>query len=197
MVPDIPVRDGYKSFNVNLLEALIQGYSDLKISINDLLEFSVLLANNVFGQSWKIGPNNEDESENKNEGEDVTENPDKPKVTKKRKKLEDLSHTMPCRKAILNWTETGAILNFKYLAEEITKASDVDSVVVLGIDDTVKAAGHKKHDVKCGTVTIVDKDKKRTNYSVGYSANISHSGEDAAESVRHTLTMMAVLTSTS
>ena len=61
----------------------------------------------------------------------------------------------------------------------------------------MKAAGHKKHDVKCGTVTIVDKDKKRTNYSVGYSANISHSGGDAAESVRHTLTMMAVLTSTS
>ena len=77
VVPDIPVRDGYKSFNVNLIEALIQGYSDLKISINDLLEYSVLLANKVFGQSWKIGSNTEDESENNNVGEDVTENPDK------------------------------------------------------------------------------------------------------------------------
>ena len=45
-------------------------------------------------------------------------------------------------------------------------------------------------------MTIVDKQKKRANYSVGYSSNISHSGEDASLSVQHTLTMMAVLSST-
>ena len=76
------------------------------------------------------------------------------------------------------------------------EAKDKGEVVVLGLDDSLKADGNKKYDVKTGHITIVDKEKTRTTYSTGFSHNISHSGADQAENVNHTFAMMAVLAAT-
>ena len=77
--------------------------------------------------------------------------------------------------------------------DNIIEANEKEDVVVMGLDDSLKADGNKKYDVKTGPFTVVDKNKKRSTYSTGFSHNISHSGADQAENLEHTFAMMAVL----
>ena len=167
------------------METLVQGFADLNISIKHLLRYTLLLANNVFGQKWAL---NEEEDDL-----EIEERLDISKPGMKRRKL-DRTYVLPSRKSILNWMETGALINFKYVAEEVMKSKESESVVVFGIDDTDKAAGHRKHDVNAGHLTVVSKEKVRSNYSVGYLPNITHSGEDSAKAVKYLLSTMASTT---
>ena len=63
-----------------------------------------------------------------------------------------------------------------------------------GVDDTVKAAGHRKHDVKTTHITIIDEHKDRETFSSGFYPNASHAGESAAETIKLDIAKMAVLT---
>jgi hypothetical protein len=83
-------------------------------------------------------------------------------------------------------------LNFQYAAEEIVKSKGT-KVWCLGTDDTVKAAGHRRHDIKTGHITINGPDAKRETLSVGIQPNISHAGKDAAISVMTTVSKLAVV----
>ena len=71
-----------------------------------------------------------------------------------------------------------------------------NTATTLGTDDTVKAQGFRRADVKTGHVTIIEQraDKKvRSNFSLGYYPNISHSGSDSAITVSTVLDMLAVV----
>ena len=109
----------------------------------------------------------------------------------------DLTYTLPTPQTIHNWIEDGATLSLWHIADEMKIASEKENAAVtLGTDDTVKAQGFRRADVKTGHITIVEQkgDKKvRSNFSLGYYPNISHSGHDSAITVSTVLDMMAVL----
>ena len=58
----------------------------------------------------------------------------------------------------------------------------------------MKKAGHHRHDLKAGHVTIVEPDKTRSTYSTGLYENISHKGTDSAATVNMVMGSMATLT---
>ena len=86
--------------------------------------------------------------------------------------MRDLTFVLPSRKCIHNKLEDAAMLNFKYVAETIEKTKEEGGTVTAGWDDTVKAAGHRLHDVKSGRVTCVtteadeEGNEKRTRTSL-------------------------------
>ena len=85
------------------METLVQGYADLNISIKHLLRYTLLLANNVFGQKWTL---NDEEDDLEIE---ETLNISKPGM--KRRKL-DRAYVLPSRQSILDCMETGALIQF-------------------------------------------------------------------------------------
>ena len=192
--PQVPVRTGPKTLNVDLMSVLVQGVSKFGFSPHSALEYTKMLANEVFGQSYETaGPELENMENNVDEEESNSlEEPPQ----KKLKPTQDLTFVLPTRQTITNWSRDGYILNFKLVAEKVVEAKSNGAVVVLGLDDSLKADGNKKYDVKTGHVSVIDEQKKRTTYSTGFTHNISHSGKDQAENVQHTLAMMAVLAAT-
>ena len=194
--PEVPVRTGPKTLNVDLMSVLVQAMAKFSISPRVALEFSQMLANTVFGQSWvttTVEPEEDhDEDSEAVEKESGAAGP----PSKKSKQDHDLCNVLPTRQTLTAWSRDGYMLNFKLVAEKVAEAKDREDVVVMGVDDTVKADGNKKYDVKTGHITIVDKDKRRTAYSTGFTHNISHSGADQAVNLEHTFAMMAVLAAT-
>ena len=85
---------------------------------------------------------------------------------------------------MLHLPESGKLEISLSLSDEMKVASEnPNAAITLGTDDTVKAQGFRKADVKTGHVTIVEKKgnkKIRSNYSLGYYPNISHAGSDSA-----------------
>ena len=102
---------------------------------------------------------------------------------KKRKPFGDLTYTLPGPRTIHKWIEDQAVLSLWHAADEIKLASNRDAVVTVGWDDTVKKAGHHRHDIKAGHVTIVETNKTRSTYSTGLYENLSHTGKDSAVTV--------------
>ena len=80
------------------------------------------------------------------------------------------------------------------MAESIDNAKANQQVVTYGTDDTTKAAGNKKFDMKTNHITIIGEDMKRETFTSGYYQNISHKGIHAADTIRHDIAKMAVLT---
>ena len=80
------------------------------------------------------------------------------------------------------------------MAESIKNAKSNKHVVTYGIDDIRKAAGFKKFDMKTNHITIIGEDKARETYTSGFYENISHKGIHAADTIRHDIAKMAVLT---
>ena len=58
----------------------------------------------------------------------------------------------------------------------------------------LKAAGHKRFDVKTMHVTVIDEEKNRETFTSGFYQNASHSGKTSAETVKHDIAKMAILT---
>ena len=83
------------------------------------------------------------------------------------------------------------------MAETMIRAKNENKTVTYGVDDTVKAAGFKQFDVKTMHVTVVDEDKNRETFTSGFYENASHSGKSSAETVKHDIAKMAVLTNNS
>ena len=80
------------------------------------------------------------------------------------------------------------------MAESMVEAKDEGKTVTYGVDDTVKAAGNKRHDVKTMHVTIIDGEKKRETFTSGFYPNASHAGQAAAETVSLNIAKMFILT---
>ena len=78
------------------------------------------------------------------------------------------------------------------MAESIENAKANEQVVTYGTDDTTKAAGFKKFDMKTNHITIIGEDKTRETYTSGFYENISHKGIHAADTIRHDIAKMAV-----
>ena len=83
------------------------------------------------------------------------------------------------------------------MASSVASAAKEEKVVSYGSDDTIKAAGNKRLDMKTAHITIIGKNKERDSYTSGFYENISHCGKDAAEIVRFDIKKMAILTGNS
>ena len=71
-----------------------------------------------------------------------------------------------------------------------------DKIITYGTDDSIKAAGVAKHDIKTSRLTLVSGDKKRITFSTGFVKNRSHKGEDSAKVVKFDLERLAILSGT-
>ena len=131
-----------------------------------------------------------DVKESNMQNEDSDYNPER----KKRKKLKDLTHQLPDRSTVAKYLADSSLISFADMADCIVKAESEGKCITYGTDDTVKAAGNKRHDAKTTHVTILDDDKKRETFTSGFYQNASHSGKSSAETVKHDVAKMAVLT---
>ena len=81
-----------------------------------------------------------------------------------------------------------------HVASEMKTSASTSTVTTLGVDATKKKGGHKLFDVNTGHLTLINEEKSRTTFSLGFLPNISHSGSDSSKSVGLRLDQMAVLT---
>ena len=111
------------------------------------------IVNNIFGQNWILLPDEKGEGE-KNDGEERTEEP------QKNDNQLDWKFVMPSRKAVRQYMQDAAALNFQHVA---------GGVITLGTDDTIKLSRRTAFDVKTGIVTVVDTsdvgEKRRKTFS--------------------------------
>ena len=80
------------------------------------------------------------------------------------------------------------------MAECIDNAGKKSQVVSYGSDDSVKAAGNKRLDVKTAHITIIGEDRSRESFCSGFYLNATHSGKDSAKTVAHDISKMEILT---
>ena len=188
-----PVRTSYKNVDIDILEVMVNMESQFGVEQRQVAPLLAYIMNKLAGQNWQP-PTEETETL---ECDDKEADP----KLGKRKKMRDLTFVLPSRKCIHRKLEDAAMLNFKHVAESIEKTKEAGGTVTAGWDDTVKASGHRLHDVKSGRVTCVttemDKDgnqkRVRQSLTTGFLPNISHSGEDSAVAVRSSISQMAVL----
>ena len=62
-----------------------------------------------------------------------------------------------------------------------------------GVDDTVKAAGNKRLDIKAAHITIVSEIKSRESFFTGFKINASQSVVEGARTVKNDIAKLAVL----
>ena len=120
------------------MSVLVQAIAKYSLSPRVAIEFAGMLANEVFGQSWVIATAEQEIEIDRNVDVEQTEPP-----CKKSKQGQDLSNVLPTRQTVTSWSRDGYMLNFKLVAEKVTAARDRGDVVVLGVDDSVKANGNK------------------------------------------------------
>ena len=177
-MPKIKVRESFKTFNPNIIEALVVIISVYKVDARQAPDLLVYIANHLFGQEWVALP----EKESKKEEEE---------------KLMNYDYVLPHRSNIASKLSDFSLLSFLDMAESIENAKANEQVVTYGTDDTTKAAGFKKFDMKTNHITIIGEDKTRETYTSGFYENISHKGIHAADTIRHDIAKMAVLTDNS
>ena len=195
--PEIPVRSGYRSLNMNIAEVMVNMECRFKIEQRQVAPCLAYIMNTLAGQKWEF------EKEEVVETEPVEENKEATCSKRKRAELGDLTFLLPSRKSLHHRLEDASLMSFKYVAETIQKTNAAGGTVTAGTDDTVKASGHRVHDAKTGRITCVnettDEDGRtkrvRQTFTTGFTPNISHSGEDSATSVRSVIGQMAVLCS--
>ena len=179
--------------NTDVMVVLGLLVSKFGVSENKASECLQLVANSLFQQSLKL-PN---EDVVTMEAEEEDDDPTDPQPKKKIRKFGDLTYTLSSAATIHKWIEDQAILSLWHVADEIKSSHERDAVVTLGWDDTVKKAGHHRHDIKAGHVTIIEPDKSRSTYTTGLYENISHSGENSSDTVDMVMSSMAALTDVS
>ena len=190
--PDIPVRTGYKTFNMDIIEVLVVSksmYGVERRKVGGLVCYIMNLLN-------RYGEKPEDDCTEKQDTDDQKK--------RKRRDTRDLTYVLPSRKVINSKLQDAAMLNFKFAAESVVKTFQMGGTTTLGTDDTVKSSGFRTHDTKTGHLTLVNKEvdsegnitKKRQVFTTGFLENISHSGADSAEATKFWISEMAVLTET-
>ena len=146
-----------------------------------MIGICVDLANMILGQNW-IKENESDVESDDDTGFDEEDNgrteDDTQTPTIKRRKLHsDLTYRFPSRATRRRWLRQGALLNLRYVADQI-KGKDPNEVITLGFDNTTKGAGVHLYDVKTTNIRIKGDDKENKSFTTGFSPNISHSGFD-------------------
>ena len=201
-IPEIPVRVGYKTIDKRIMEILVLMEAKHQIPRNKTRQVLMDIANSdIFGQKWVI-PSDEDvldtvegeESQYEKQGDESQE--DEVQVKRRRGAAGYLINTLPSRASISKYVEDAAVLNFKYAAEYVMKTRSEGGVVTFGCDDTKKLAGNQTFDVKTGQITCknIEEGKKTSKtFSLGFSENISHSGENSACTVNTWLRQMSSL----
>ena len=106
---------------------------------------------------------------------------DEPEIKKSRWSIGAYDDVIPSRKTIAHMVKTYALLSFTDMAERIQEAKVNEEIVTYGVDDTVKAAGNSKYDVKTGHITIIGDNKERETFTTGFHENPTCSGVDAAK----------------
>ena len=188
-----PVRSSYKNIDNDILEVMVNMESQFGVEQRQVGPLLAYIMNKLAGQKWEPASEETEQLE-------CDDKRNEPK-SGKRRKTRDLTFVLPSRRCLNRKLEDAALLNFKFVAESIERTHEVGGTVTSGWDDTVKAAGHRLHDVKSGRVTCVTKDidtegkekKVRQSFTTGFLPNISHSGADSAVAVRSCISQMAVL----
>ena len=197
--PQVPLRYGRKHLNAEVMRCFVHVQSTCKVSDRDCEKIFVCISNMVYHQNWELS----DADEFLEEDSDYDSDDELDKTTlrskrsdspppKKRRSHKTLTYTFPSRQARREYMEDGAILNLKYVADKIVKKDD-GQVVTWRFDDTTKSAGHHKHDVKTSNITINSDDKKREVFTTGFTPNSSHKGDAQAETMKHSMEVLAVL----
>ena len=102
-----------------------------------------------------------------------------------------LDYVLPTRKAIRGMVKDYVLLSFTDMAQSMVDAHNDSKVVTYGSDDTIKAAGNRKFDMKTAHITITFESKERESFSSGFYPNVLHSGEASAKTVMHGISKMA------
>ena len=110
-----------------------------------------------FGQSWEV--------EKIEDSDDHTVTPVKKSRMAERRHL---NFTLPSRTAIRNMVKDFSLISYQDMASTIASAQSDGKVVNYGVDDTIKAAGKKRLDVKTAHITIIDSEKKRESFTSGF-----------------------------
>ena len=202
--PNIPVRTGYKTFNMDIIEVMVVAESKFGVERRKVGGLVCYIMNRLAGQNWEEAT---EDTIADFETIDVTEDTDDQDSNKKRKRREtrDLTNVLPSRKAINAKLQDAALLNVQFAAESVVKTFKAGGTTTFGTDDTVKSSGYRTHDTKTGHLTLVDKvtdtegtiTKKRKVFTTGFLENISHSGADSAKAAKLWISEMAVLAGTS
>ena len=109
---------------------------------------------------------------------------------KKRNVQEILTYRMPSRETLKRYIESASLLNLYYVAKTLRSH---DGVITFGFDDTIKAAGKLVHDCKVTNITVDDSGEKRKSFTTGFTPNLTHSGDNQTETVKHILEQLAIL----
>ena len=189
--PEIPVRSGYRTLDMDIVEVMVNMECIYKIEQRQVAPCLAYIMNKLAGQKWEIEKEEVDsETENDSESSEVPEI--EPSVKRKRSKLKDLTLVLPSRKTLHQRLEDASLMSFKFVAESVQKTHAIGGTVTVCTDNTIKASGHRVHDCKTGRITCFTDQlqpdgstkRLRQRFTTGFSANISHSGEHTAVSVR-------------
>ena len=151
--PEIPVRSGYRSLNMDIVEVMVNMECRFKIEQRQVAPCLAYIMNKLAGQKWGL------ETDEVVETEPVDEDKDANSSKRKRSELGDLTFLLPSRKSLHHRLEDASLMSFKYVAETIQKTNAAGGTVTAGTDDTVKASGHRVHDAKTGRITCVNETK--------------------------------------
>ena len=149
--PQLDTRESRNVLSEVIARVFVQCVSDYRVSVEHLRGIFVSIANAVFGQNWEL--------ESFREGEAASS---APRVVK------DLTRVFPSGRSMNRWIKAAAILNLQYLGSRI-KNQEKDETVTCCHDDTTKAAGHKRFDVKCIEFVF-----KKSNGKLGNSLSWAH-----------------------
>ncbi|XP_013414654.1 uncharacterized protein LOC106176709 [Lingula anatina] len=189
--PQIKIRTGRRSLNESLMRCIVQCLAETRMSPDEVATVVVRVANMVFGQNWKKQNEKDDENDETESDEESEPTESSPSVPGVCCLSNDLTFVFPSRRSIMRYLQDASYLSLEYVAQQILNKED--SIVTVGLDDTTKAAGHRRYDVKADHITIAGPSGKRTTLTTGYVENVSHSGEDGAKAYEFKLKCLAIL----
>ena len=138
---------------MDIIEALAVMEAVYKFDARKAPDLLMYIANKIFKQNWTVGE--EKMQKAKDKSEELND-----KSQKQRRNLSSLDFQLPDRATIAKIVEDFALLSYTDMTESMFRAKRKGKTVTYGADDTIKAAGHRRHDVKTIHVTIIDEYKK-------------------------------------
>ena len=141
--PKKPVRTSFKDIDRDIIEVMVTMESSYNVEQRKVAPLLAYIMNKLAGQCWEIPT------------EDLDMDNDAPDNTQKRKRKEirDLTFVLPSRNTLRKKLEDASLLNFQFVAQSIQNTHKSGGTVTSGWDDTLKASGHRLHDVKTGRIT--------------------------------------------
>ena len=133
------------------MRCVVQCLAETRMSPDEVAKVVVRVANMVFGQNWKH-QNDEDDDEKEESDEESEAIASSPMTPGVQRLSYDMSYVFPSRRTIMRYLQDASYLSLEYVAQQILNKED--NVVTIGLDDTTKAAGHRRYDVKADHITI-------------------------------------------